>query len=114
MLCDGSLKSQTIPVDYAIAGLITIAFLQGSKQEKEMNIPVYNMNAIDEKNVTWGEVLNRGKAVIYENPFQAGFWYPNGEMTKNRTLFLFYVFVFHSVPAYLIDFLLLCFGQKRL
>lgn len=34
ILCDGTLKSQTIPVDYAIAGLITIAFTEGSKKEK--------------------------------------------------------------------------------
>lgn len=72
------------------------------------------MNAIDEKNVTWGEILNNGKSVIYKHPFEAGLWYPNGDMTTNRPLFLFYVFIFHSIPAYLIDFLMFCLGKKRL
>lgn len=116
MLCDGSLKSEVIPVDFAIAALISIACKMGTTKSanRPKDIPVYNMNASEEKKVTWGETLNRGKAIAYEYPFEAGCWYPNGTITTNRIVHTLNIIFFHWIPAYLIDFIMLCCGQKRL
>lgn len=69
---------------------------------------------MDGTKISWGEVLNLGKQLGYEYPFEAGLWYPNGAITTNRYVHATRVFFYHWVPAYLIDFLMLCFGQKRL
>lgn len=47
-------------------------------------------------------------------PFEAGLWYPGGDITTNKLVHQINVALFHWGPAYLIDFLMLCFGQKRL
>lgn len=117
MLCDGSLKAQVIPVDIAIFGLITIGYHVGSKIDipRPQEIPVYCLNAMDEsRKLTWKEIMDKGKALGYAYPFEAGLWYPNGTITSNRYVHEMKLFFFHWVPACLIDFLLFCFGQKRL
>lgn len=117
MLCDGSLKAQVIPVDIAIFGLITIGYHIGSKIDKPrpQEIPVFCLNAMDEsKKLTWKEIMDKGKALGYAHPFEAGLWYPNGTITSNRYVHEMKLFFFQWVPAYLIDFLMLCLGQKRL
>lgn len=58
--------------------------------------------------------MDQGKEAAYANPFEAGVWYPNGTITTNKIEHLFKVVFFQWVPAYLIDFLMLVMGQKRL
>lgn len=64
--------------------------------------------------VTWGEVLEIGKRIIYQYPFEGIVWYPGGDARNNKVVHSLAVFFFHIIPAYLIDFLMLIFRQKRL
>lgn len=105
---------QVIPVDYAINGLIGIPYVEAKRVEKSPEVPVYNLTCSDKQKITWREVMEEGKAASYENPFEAGVWYPNGTITTNPMEHWFKVFFLQWVPAYLIDFLMLVFGQKRL
>lgn len=40
--------------------------------------------------------------------------YPDGDITTNKIYHTICVTLFHWLPAYFIDFLMFCFGQKRL
>ncbi|XP_062545047.1 putative fatty acyl-CoA reductase CG5065 isoform X2 [Armigeres subalbatus] len=113
MLCNGEYNAEVIPVDLAINGLITIAYTLGQMKEMPPEIPVYNVTCRETKRTTWKEVLEMGKATAYEYPFEAGVWYPDGGITTNKLYHTFCVIFFHWLPAYLIDFLMFCFGQKR-
>ncbi|XP_055643394.1 putative fatty acyl-CoA reductase CG5065 isoform X2 [Toxorhynchites rutilus septentrionalis] len=113
MLCNGEYNAEVIPVDIAINGLITIAFTLGQMKELPKDIPVYNVTCRETKRTTWKEVLEIGKATAYEYPFEAGVWYPDGDITMNRIYHTMCVVLFHWIPAYFIDFLMFCFGQKR-
>ncbi|XP_059620438.1 putative fatty acyl-CoA reductase CG5065 [Phlebotomus argentipes] len=113
MLCNGEYRAEVIPVDIAINGLLTIAYTEGQAAFKRKDIPVYNITCTEGKKVTWGEVLELGKKVAYEYPFEAGVWYPNGTITTNKIVHTLSVILFHWIPAYLIDFLMFLFGQKR-
>lgn len=62
----------------------------------------------------WGEIVDIGKQINYENPFEAGLWYPDGGMTPNKFKHYLIVVLFQWIPALLIDFLMMCFGQRRL
>lgn len=66
------------------------------------------------KKVSWSEVLEKGKEICYQYPFEAGAWYPDGNITTNKLVHLLNVIFFHWLPAYFIDFIMLCIGQKRL
>ncbi|XP_037902550.1 putative fatty acyl-CoA reductase CG5065 isoform X1 [Hermetia illucens] len=113
MLCDGQYKSEVIPVDYAINGLIVIAFETATANPKPEQIPVYNITCAEKKKLPWETVMNLGKKLGYEYPFEAGVWYPDGGITTSKLYHTINVILFHWLPAYLIDFLLLCAGQKR-
>ncbi|XP_055548928.1 putative fatty acyl-CoA reductase CG5065 isoform X7 [Wyeomyia smithii] len=113
MLCNGEYNAEVIPVDIAINGLITIAYTMGQMKELPPEIPVYNVTCRETKRTTWKEVLEMGKATAYEYPFEAGIWYPDGDITTNKLYHTICVILFHWLPAYFIDFLMFCFGQKR-
>lgn len=81
-------------------------------------------------------MLDEGKKLFHKYPFEAGLWYPDGkspgsvpytcnktkdktftligDFTRSKIVHTFKLIFYHWLPAYLIDFLMLCFGQKRL
>lgn len=77
-------------------------------------IPVFNITQSNVKRITWSEVLEKGRACLHEYPFEGQVWYPDGDIRSSRFVHNLFVFFFHIIPAYLIDFLMLIFRQKRL
>lgn len=77
-------------------------------------IPVYNLNIGHQQPTTWGEILKVGKEYASAHPFAWPLWYPNGDITTNPVAHEIRRICYHLVPAYLIDFLLLLLGQKRM
>ena len=49
----------------------------------------------------------------YKYPFDAGLWYPNGDVTMNPIKHYLTLFFCQWIPAVLIDFLMLIFCQRR-
>uniref|UniRef100_A0A336KQE3 Fatty acyl-CoA reductase n=1 Tax=Culicoides sonorensis TaxID=179676 RepID=A0A336KQE3_CULSO len=114
MVCNKDYDAEVIPVDVAINGLITAVWkesLFGGTKAKD--IPVYNITCPETKRTSWGTVLNMGKQISREYPFEAGVWYPDGDITTSRLVYTFNSIFFHWLPAYFIDFLMFIFGQKR-
>lgn len=58
--------------------------------------------------------MNTGRSLVLDVPFEVGLWYPGGGITTNKFMHQLNVALFHWMPAYFIDFLMYCFGQKRL
>lgn len=134
MLINGENPSEIIPVDMAINGLITIPYeirrqkalcppatSGGSSQSNATvcgdaadEMPVFNVTCCASQKTKWHRVLELGESINAEYPIEAGVWYPGGSMTTSVVLHTVRMVLFHWVPAYLIDFLMLCFGQKRL
>jgi alcohol-forming fatty acyl-CoA reductase len=67
----------------------------------------------ENKKITWGTVLNEGKRINYIYPFEAGLWYPNGNITMNPVKHYLTLALTMWLPALLIDFLMLIFFQPR-
>uniref|UniRef100_A0A1B6C0C4 Fatty acyl-CoA reductase n=1 Tax=Clastoptera arizonana TaxID=38151 RepID=A0A1B6C0C4_9HEMI len=111
--CNAEYNAEVIPVDMAISGLIAIGWKVGSSKERAQEIPVYNLTQSGQQPITWGEILEKGKKVAYENPFEMMLWYPDGHLRSNKFVHELCVIFFHWIPAYLIDFLMLIFSQKR-
>ncbi|XP_037955528.1 putative fatty acyl-CoA reductase CG5065 [Teleopsis dalmanni] len=112
MLIDTRQKSEVIPVDYAINGLVTIPY-KFSIEDRPNDIPVYNITCADHRKIPWGEVIELSKKIGYQYPVEAGLWYPDGCITTNRFHHQINVLLFHWMPAYFIDFILFILGQKR-
>ena len=80
-------------------------------------IPVYNVSTtaqIPEKQTTWGQVLETGRKLVPEYPFEMTIWYPDGNIRRNKFVHNLCVIFMHFLPAYFIDLLLFLFLQKRL
>ncbi|XP_043259671.1 putative fatty acyl-CoA reductase CG5065 [Colletes gigas] len=112
MHCNANYHAEVIPVDLAINALIAIAYTTATT-EKSKHIPVYNITQSGEVPITWGEILEKGKKVAYKYPFEGQVWYPCGDIHSSKFVHNLYVFFFHILPAYFIDFLMLIFQQKR-
>lgn len=113
MHCYGHYHAEVIPIDIAINAIIVIAKNVGSMTERKPEIPVYNLTTGDERNATWKQVLDMGKATVRKYPFEGPLWYPDGNIRHNKFIHSLCVFFYHLVPAYLIDFLMLILRQKR-
>ncbi|XP_012234937.2 putative fatty acyl-CoA reductase CG5065 isoform X2 [Linepithema humile] len=113
MHCNGRYHIEAIPVDIAINNLIVIAYRVGTKQEKSKSIPVFNVTQGRITEMTFDETLELGRRVYYEYPFDGQVWYPDGNIRSNKFVHNLFVFFFHIIPAYFIDFLMLIFRQKR-
>nr|XP_034192859.1 putative fatty acyl-CoA reductase CG5065 [Osmia lignaria] len=112
MHCIGTYHAEVIPVDFAINALIAISH-KTATDEKTKDIQAYNITQNRIMPVTWGEILDKGKKIAYEYPFEGQVWYPDGSIHSNKFVHDLIVFFFHIIPAYLIDFLMLIFRQKR-
>ncbi|KAK0084560.1 hypothetical protein PV325_006789 [Microctonus aethiopoides] len=113
MHCNGEYHAEVIPVDIAINALIAIGYKIGSATTRQKNIPVFNVTQSGVVPITWSEVVEKGKRVAYDYPFDAGIWYPGGDIRSSKFVHNLFVFFFHILPAYFIDFLMLIFRQKR-
>ncbi|XP_020294359.1 putative fatty acyl-CoA reductase CG5065 [Pseudomyrmex gracilis] len=112
MYCKANYNAEVIPVDFAINALIVNAW-KVATQEKMKTIPTFNLTQNNIKQITWGEVLEKGRAIIYDYPFEGQVWYPDGDIRSSKLIHNLFVFFFHIIPAYLIDFLMLILRQKR-
>ncbi|XP_043277619.1 putative fatty acyl-CoA reductase CG5065 [Venturia canescens] len=113
MNCNANYHAEVIPVDLAINALISIAHKTASTKMKSNKIPVYNITQSGVLPITWGQVLEKGKKVAYEYPFEGAIWFPDGDIRANKFIHQLFVIFFHILPAYFIDFLMLIFRQKR-
>ncbi|XP_015440371.1 PREDICTED: putative fatty acyl-CoA reductase CG5065 [Dufourea novaeangliae] len=112
MHCNGKYHAEVIPVDLAINALIAISY-RTVTWDKSKNMPVYNITQSGVKPITWGEILEKGRTIAYKYPFEGQVWYPDGDIRSSKFVHNLFVFFFHIIPAYLIDFLMLIFQQKR-
>ncbi|KAI8034151.1 hypothetical protein M5D96_013113 [Drosophila gunungcola] len=113
MICNGELKSEVIPVDIAINGLILIPYHNSLAEKRALQIPVYNLTVDDAKKRTWKWIMDVGRDLGIKYPFEVGLWYPDGNMTSSKLYHTICTVLFMWLPAYCIDFLLLIFGQRR-
>ncbi|KAJ4443859.1 hypothetical protein ANN_05646 [Periplaneta americana] len=105
-------SSQPDFVLYSLTPMIP-TFSQFLPSRVPQQIPVYNITASAMKRITWAEVLQKGRRIVYENPFEMTIWYPDGNMRSSKLMHNLCVVFLHFLPAYVIDFLLMLFRQKR-
>nr|AWJ25021.1 fatty acyl-CoA reductase [Nilaparvata lugens] len=115
MHCRGELCAQVIPVDKAINAIIAFVPTAVAIYDKNRNAETPVLNITQEgfvDPVTWSEVLDKGKSLCWNHPFEMMLWYPNGSIHSSYALHYLCALLFHWLPAYFIDILMLVFQQK--
>ncbi|XP_067631168.1 putative fatty acyl-CoA reductase CG5065 isoform X1 [Eurosta solidaginis] len=113
MICNGELRSEIIPVDMAINGMILLPYRFNIMEKRPQYIPVFNLTVPEAKKRTWKWIMDVGRDLGMKYPFEIGLWYPDGNMSTNKIYHWFCVVMFMWLPAYFIDLLLFLFGQRR-
>ncbi|XP_046837355.1 fatty acyl-CoA reductase wat-like isoform X2 [Vespa crabro] len=105
--CDGSINVDFVPGDLTTNGIIASAWEIANNRKTYEDIPIYNYVSKDNP-FTYGRfiemILTYGELV----PFEKAIWCPIFEITKYRSIYLFYVYFLHLLPALIIDTLSLC------
>ncbi|XP_018353624.1 PREDICTED: putative fatty acyl-CoA reductase CG5065 isoform X1 [Trachymyrmex septentrionalis] len=110
MLCNADYISDIIPCDMAINATIALAWQVGTEKSTK---PIFlNATANQENPISWGDALELGKKHVFENPFSQPLWYPGGRMTSSKVLHWLAVIFFQTIPAYVLDSLLIVTGNK--
>ncbi|KAL6257450.1 hypothetical protein P5V15_011021 [Pogonomyrmex californicus] len=110
MLCNADYLTDVVPCDMAVNATIALAWQVGTESSTE---PIFlNDTANQENPISWGDALEMGKKHVFANPFSQPLWYPGGRMTSSKVLHWFAVMFFHTIPAYLLDILLIVTGNK--
>ncbi|GLH06164.1 Fatty acyl-CoA reductase [Gryllus bimaculatus] len=91
---------EVVPVDIAANAIICAAWDGALRGKEQAETPVYNLTSGDMVRVTWGEVLEVGRKLVYEEPFEGVVWYPDGDIRDSRLAHELIVFFFHVLPAY--------------
>ncbi|XP_029166891.1 putative fatty acyl-CoA reductase CG5065 [Nylanderia fulva] len=110
MLCNANYFTDIVPCDMAVNATIALAWQVGSEKPAE---PIFlNATQNQENPISWGEALETGKKHVLTNPFSQPLWYPGGRITTSKILHWFAILLLHTIPAYLIDALLIVTGNK--
>lgn len=112
MHCNPEYPADVIPVDTAINAIIAAAWDRGLRADRR--IRYCNVTLAHDKQLTWGESIERGKQLFYKHPLCFALWYPDGSIKSNYWHHLFCVVFFHYLPAYFIDALCVLFRKKPL
>ncbi|XP_001601942.1 putative fatty acyl-CoA reductase CG5065 [Nasonia vitripennis] len=110
MLCNSDYYVDIMPCDMAVNATIALAWKVGLEQPE---VPVViNLTESHDNPMTWKYALETGKKHALANPFSGPLWYPGGGFTRSKLLHFISVFLFHTIPAYLLDGIIVLTGNK--
>lgn len=135
MHCNPDFPADIVPVDVCMNAIITAAWERGLAQERkdvdfrnivslgrrlqfQILITIYSefllQTLAHDKQLTWGQAVEKGRDFFHKNPLCFSLWYPDGSIKSNYWHHLFCVIFFHYLPAYFIDGLLVLMRRKPL
>ncbi|XP_076246331.1 putative fatty acyl-CoA reductase CG5065 isoform X2 [Calliopsis andreniformis] len=110
MLCNDNCLVNVIPCDMAINALIVLARKIGLEKPEK---PIFmNLTNGDENPISWRYAVETGKKYAITYPYTGLLWYPGGSATTLRFYHWLRVILFHLIPAYFLDALIVLTGNK--
>ncbi|XP_017779308.1 PREDICTED: putative fatty acyl-CoA reductase CG5065 [Nicrophorus vespilloides] len=112
VLCNEKYYAEFIPVDCAINALIIFAFFRGTEKKRETYV-INITTPRDIVEITWAEVMNKGRVAMWKYPFEWMLWYPNGTIRTNVYIHWLIMILFQWIPAILLDILFFILRRER-
>ncbi|XP_041970543.1 fatty acyl-CoA reductase wat-like [Aricia agestis] len=112
--CDPDKTAELVPVDYVVNCLLVaslhVANLYNTSSPSEP--PVYNFVTAQGNKLTWNDfrVMNFKHIDLY--PTTKAIWYRTLSLNRNYYVNLIYVLFLHTLPALLVDIVVVCLTQK--
>uniref|UniRef100_A0AAR5PRJ8 Fatty acyl-CoA reductase n=2 Tax=Dendroctonus ponderosae TaxID=77166 RepID=A0AAR5PRJ8_DENPD len=121
-------RAEMVPADYVINSCLAatwdIATIKSLNENKEIQdqesreekfvreIPVYNYVSTPENPLTWAEFSHLSRKHCLQIPSEKVMWHSMFRMRSNYYEHMLAVFFLHTIPAHLVDFILLCLRKK--
>ncbi|XP_076163787.1 putative fatty acyl-CoA reductase CG5065 isoform X2 [Ptiloglossa arizonensis] len=110
ILCNYEYQLNVIPCDMAINSIIALAWKVGLEKPEK---PIYmNVTNGTENPISWGFAVDVGKKYATTYPFTGILWYPGGSLTTMKFYHWLRVVLFHFLPAYMLDTIIVLTGNK--
>ncbi|CAH1107531.1 unnamed protein product [Psylliodes chrysocephalus] len=110
MLCDPDKIADIVPVDMVINLMIVSAWRIGSSPTKEISI--YNCCSGMRKPIKWKDFVYYCFKYSRKHPVMDVSFYPSGSVTSRRYVHAIRTFLWHWLPAYIIDTVVQISGGK--
>lgn len=102
--------AELVPVDMVCCALLASAW--DVSRHKYSEPPVYNYVATPQNPITWKRYCDLGEEHGCKMPISNTIWYNRFTMTSSVLMFAILSFLYHTVPALLMDAGLLVMGKK--
>ncbi|CAG9834005.1 unnamed protein product, partial [Diabrotica balteata] len=116
--CDEYVNANIVPGDMCVNSIIASAwdvseqFLEAKHQNKNYEIPIYNFESSNDSPINWNIFMNSTIKYGLHTPSLSAIWYVSLVLEKKYFLYIIYAFLLHTVPAFLVDCVLVCTGKK--
>jgi len=107
--CEENNVAEIVPVDLVVNAMIASAYKNINKTTK---LPIYNYVSSCENSLTWKNFMHLSSAYGCQVPTIQSIWYYSFTLNRYRALHLFYVLLFHYIPAYIMDAGSVLVGKK--
>jgi alcohol-forming fatty acyl-CoA reductase len=107
---DKNNNAEIVPVDMCVNSLIASAYDIGVNSYEEP--PIYNYVASNKNPITWQQYTDLAKLHGEKVPLIKTAWYYSFTMSSSKALVTFLTFLYHFVPAAIIDLGLFVCGKK--
>ncbi|CAG9814945.1 unnamed protein product, partial [Phaedon cochleariae] len=109
MYCNSDKYADFLPVDIGVNAMIVSTFDYLNHKQRR----VYNLTSSSEYKISWSEIIEIGRTVIEQRmPLNNVAWYPGGSMKTSRLVHNICFYLFHMLPAIIVDALLVILGYK--
>jgi fatty acyl-CoA reductase len=111
MLYKSNASADIIPVDAVINLMIALVWFTATQRPN--GILIYNCTSGSLNRMSWGQIKDMFPYVL-QYPSRQMYRYPSFSMRESKFFNKLCVLFDHTIPAYLFDTLMLCFGRKRI
>jgi len=92
--------------------MLRFTFLAAREADEQFQPPIYNYGSTNEQPITWGSFEELTSTYGIKSPSSKAIWYYCFRLCKYYPVYLLLRFFLHTVPALLVDGVLLCIGKK--
>ena len=103
-------NAEMVPVDLCVNSLIASAYDIGTNSYEEP--PMYNYVSSPQNPITWQSYTELASFHGVKFPLSKTAWYYSFQMSNSKTLVTILTFLYHIVPAAIVDFGLFVCGKK--
>ncbi|XP_005180106.1 fatty acyl-CoA reductase wat [Musca domestica] len=107
-------KAGLVPVDFCANMMLACAWYTGTavKQIPSSDPTIYNLVPDQSNTLHWGAYKRFVEEHGVEIPLASMIWYPFLIFAQNKYFYNFLILIYHTLPGFFIDFMLLLMGKK--